>query len=62
VVVEDDPQGVAEAVAATALGYGGEAWARILAGAERRVVAQLLGCMAIVCPGWVAEGVARVIN
>ena len=28
---EDDPQGVAESVAATALGYGREAWARILA-------------------------------
>jgi hypothetical protein len=58
---EDDPQGVAEAVAATALGFGGEAWARILAAADRVVVARLLGMMAIVCPGWVAEEVAGVI-
>jgi hypothetical protein len=58
---EDDLQGVAEAVAATALGYGGEAWARILAATEKVVVARLLGLMAIVCPGWVAEGVVGVI-
>jgi hypothetical protein len=58
---EDDPQGVAEAVAATALGFGGEAWARILAATDRVVVARLLGMMAIVCPGWAMEGVAGVI-
>ncbi len=54
---EDVPQGVAEAVAATALGYGGEAWARILAATDRVVVAKLLGMMAIVCPMWMSEGV-----
>jgi hypothetical protein len=37
---EDDPQGVAEAVAATALGFGGAAWARILAAADRVIVAK----------------------
>jgi hypothetical protein len=58
---EKDPRGVAEAVAATALEFGGEAWARILAAADRVVVAKLLGCVAIVCPGWVCEGVAGVI-
>jgi hypothetical protein len=58
---EDDPQGVAESVAATALGFGGEAWARILAGAKRRVVAELLGLMAMVVPEWVCEGVERAI-
>jgi hypothetical protein len=58
---EADPVGVAEAVAATAIGFGGEAWARILAAADRVVVARLVGMMAIVCPGWVAEGVAGVI-
>ena len=58
---EDDHQGVAESVAATALGYGGEAWARILAATDRVVVARLLGCVAIVCPGWLQEGVAGVI-
>ncbi len=58
---EDDPQGVAESVAATALGYGGEAWARILAATDRVVMAKLLGCMAIVLPEWVAEWVAGVI-
>ena len=46
---------------ATAIGFGGEAWARILQAADRVVVARLLGLMAIVCPGWVAEGVAGVI-
>ncbi len=40
---EDDPQGVAESVAVTEIGYGAEGWARILA-------ARLLGMMAIVCP------------
>ncbi len=59
---EDDPQGVAEAVAAIALGFGAEAWARILQAADRVVVAKLLGLMAIVCPGWVSEGVAMVIG
>jgi transcriptional regulator with XRE-family HTH domain len=58
---EDDPQDVAEAVAATAIGFGSEAWARILAGADRVVVARLLGCMAIVLPEWVAEGLAGVV-
>ncbi len=58
---EDDPQGVAEAVAATALGFGSEAWARILAATDRVVVARLLGMMAIMCPGWVREGVVGVI-
>jgi uncharacterized protein YukE len=58
---EDDPQGVAESVAATAIGFGGEAWARILAGADRVVVARLLGCVAIISPKWVAEEVAGVI-
>jgi hypothetical protein len=47
---------VAEAVAATAIGFGGEAWARILAGAERRVVARLLGLMLSVVPEWVDFG------
>ena len=44
-----------------ALGYGAMAWARILAGAERRVVAELLGLMAIVVPEWVSEGVVGAI-
>ena len=50
---EDDPQGVAESVAATALAYGAAAWARILQVADRTVVAQLLGQMLSVVPGWV---------
>ena len=54
---EDDPQGVAEAVAATALGFGGEAWARILAATDRVVVAKLLGMMMSVIPDWVKFGV-----
>jgi hypothetical protein len=58
---EVDPVGVVESVAATALGYGGEAWARILGATDRVVVARLLGVMAIVCPGWVVEGFAGVI-
>ena len=58
---EDDHQGMAESVAATALGYGGEAWARILAATDRVVVALLLGLMAMVVPEWIAEGVAGVI-
>jgi hypothetical protein len=58
---EDDPQGVAESVAATAIGFGGEAWARILAAADRVVVAKLLGCVAIVLPEWVSEEVAGAI-
>jgi hypothetical protein len=58
---EDDPQGVAEAVAATAIGFGGEAWARILGATDRAVVARLLGLMAIVVPEWVSEGLAGVI-
>jgi hypothetical protein len=58
---EDDPKGVAEAVAATALGYGSEAWSRILAAADRVVVARLLGMMAIVLPEWVSEEVAGAI-
>jgi hypothetical protein len=40
---EDDPQGVAESVAATAIGYGAEAWGRILQAADSFVVASLLG-------------------
>jgi DNA-binding phage protein len=59
---EDDPKGVAEAVAATAIGYGAEAWARILAAADRVVVARLLGLMAIVCPGWVRKGVQKALS
>jgi hypothetical protein len=51
---EDDPQGVAESVAATAIGFGSEAWARILQATDRVVVAKLLG--------WVAEGVAGAIG
>jgi hypothetical protein len=53
---------VAEAVAATAIGYGAEAWARILAAADRVVVARLLGLMMAVCPGWVRDGVVGVIG
>lgn len=34
---------VVEAVEATAIGFGSEAWARILAAADRVVVARLLG-------------------
>jgi hypothetical protein len=34
---------VADAAAATAIGFDGEAWARILAAADRVVVARLLG-------------------
>jgi hypothetical protein len=59
---ENDPQGVAESVAATAIGYGAEAWARILQAADRVVVARLLGCMAIVLPEWVSERVAGAIG
>jgi hypothetical protein len=58
---EADPVGVVEAVAAIALGFGAVAWARILAGADRVVVAKLLGCVAIICPRWVYEGLAGVI-
>jgi hypothetical protein len=58
---EDDPQGVAESVAATAIGFGSEAWARVLAATDRVVVAKLLGCVVIVCPRWVSEGAAGVI-
>jgi hypothetical protein len=58
---EVDPVGVAEAVAATAISFGGEAWARILAGAERVVVARLLGCVVIVLPEWVRDAVAEAI-
>jgi hypothetical protein len=58
---DDDPQGMVEAVAAIALGFGAKAWARILAGADRVVVARLLGMMAIVCPGCLREGVVGVI-
>ena len=54
--VRGDPQGVAESVVATALGYGGEAWARILEAADRVVVAKLLGMMMTVVPGWVNVG------
>jgi hypothetical protein len=53
---EDDPQGTAEAVAATALGYGATAWSRILSAADRIVVAQLLGMMLLVTPNWVKFG------
>ena len=58
---EDDPQSTAESVATTALAYGAAAWARILQAADRVVVARLLGQMAIVCPRWVANGVAGAI-
>jgi hypothetical protein len=50
---ESDPVGVAENVAALALGYGAEAWSRILGGCDRNVVAELLGLMLLVTPGWV---------
>jgi hypothetical protein len=53
---EVDPVGVVEAVAATAIGFGSEAWARILAAADRGVVARLLGCVALVVPEWVFSG------
>jgi hypothetical protein len=53
---EADPVGVTEAVAAIALGFGAEAWARMLAGAERRVVAELLGQLLSVVPEWVDFG------
>jgi transcriptional regulator with XRE-family HTH domain len=56
---EDDPQGVAESVAAKALGYGAEAWARILQAADRVVVAKLLGCMASFLPEWVGDGLVE---
>jgi hypothetical protein len=59
---EADPVGVVEAVAAIALGFASVAWARILVAAERRVVAELLGLMAIVLPEWVREEVAGAIN
>ena len=52
---EDDPQGVAESVAATALAYGAAAWARILRAADRTVVAQLLGQMLSVVPAWICQ-------
>jgi hypothetical protein len=55
---EVDPVGVVEAVANLAIGFGAEAWARILAGAERGVVAELLGLMAIIVPEWVSGAVA----
>jgi hypothetical protein len=58
---EADPVGVVEAVAAIALGFGADAWARILAATDRVVVARLLGCVAIVVPEWVRAGVAGVI-
>jgi Primase C terminal 2 (PriCT-2) len=58
---EADPVGVVEAVAAIALGFGSEAWARILAGADRVVVAKLLGLTAIVLPEWARAGVAGAI-
>jgi hypothetical protein len=57
---EVDPVGVVEAVAATALGFGGEAWERILQATDRVVVARLLGCVAIVLPEWVRDEVAGV--
>jgi hypothetical protein len=47
---------------AISLGFGAAAWARILAVAERRVVAGLLGLMALVVPEWVSKGVAEAIN
>ena len=59
---EDDPQGVAEAVVATAIGFGGEAWARILGAADRVVVAKLFGLMAIVLPEWTRAEVERAIE
>ena len=42
---EDDPQGVAESMAATALAYSAAAWARILQATDWTVVARLLGQM-----------------
>jgi hypothetical protein len=36
---------------------GEEAWARILAGCDRVMVAELLGMMLVVVPEWVAQGV-----
>jgi hypothetical protein len=45
---------VVEAVAATAIGFGSEAWVRILAGAKRLVVARLLVCA--LCLGGLARG------
>jgi hypothetical protein len=48
---EDDPQGVPESVAATALAYGAAAWARILSAGDRVVVARLLGQMLLVVLG-----------
>jgi hypothetical protein len=56
---EDDPQGVAESVAATALAYGAVVWCRILQAADRAVVARLLGQMLMVVPGWVGDGLFR---
>jgi hypothetical protein len=59
---EADPVGVVEAVAEIALGFGAVAWIRILAEAERVVVARLLGWMTIIVPEWVSERVAAAIN
>jgi hypothetical protein len=55
-VFEDDPQGTAESVAATAMAYGSEAWGRILGGCDRVVVARLLGLMMTVVLEWVRDG------
>jgi hypothetical protein len=52
---EADPVGVAESVAAIALGFGTEAWVRILQAADRVVVAELLGKVMSVCPAWVGS-------
>ena len=44
-----------------ALGYGAMAWARILAGAERVVVAELLGLMAM-CDSFLPKIAAKLIG
>jgi hypothetical protein len=54
--LEDNPLGVAESVAALALGYGSAAWSRILGATDRNVVADLLGMMLLVTPEWVRVG------
>jgi hypothetical protein len=54
--LEDNPRGVAESVAALALGYGSVAWSRILGATDRMVVAELLGSILLVTPEWVRVG------
>jgi hypothetical protein len=62
VAFEDNPQSVAESVAASALGYGAVTWTRILAAADRTVVARLLGLMMVVIPEWVRADVSGAIQ